>query len=144
MSILLSQWSESFKSSNIFGLFARLTQNSESNLKLTHAFLEFFFCPIHPTSSWYSRKCHQFFFFFFFSKIIFLLSHPHHLQEITRLPLWSIPQPPWTTNLKLLMHLKSIYTLFLTCYELKTTSLSLCLHIHPKNSSFWFKFFYGL
>ncbi|WZZ65140.1 hypothetical protein YC2023_076510 [Brassica napus] len=44
------------------GLFARLTQNSNSNLKLTHAFLGFFFCPIHPTSSYNSRKCHQNFF----------------------------------------------------------------------------------
>ena len=35
-----------------------------------------------------------------------------------------------------------LHSLFLTCYELKTTSLSLCLHIHPKNSSFWFKFFF--
>ena len=34
-----------------------------------------------------------------------------------------------------------LHSLFLICYELKTTSLSLCLHIHSKNSSFWFKFF---
>ena len=49
--------------------------------------------------------------FFFFLKLVFLLSQPHYLQVFTRLSLPSIPQPPRTTNLKLLMHLKSIYTL---------------------------------
>ncbi|CAG7909781.1 unnamed protein product, partial [Brassica rapa] len=47
------------------------------------------FCPIHPTSSYNSRKCHQI--FFFFLKMTFLLSHPHHLQVITTLSLSSIP-----------------------------------------------------
>ena len=45
----------------------------------------------------------------FFPKMIFLLFQPHHLQLFTRLSLRSIHQPPWTTNLKLLLHLKSNY-----------------------------------
>ena len=52
-------------------------------------------------------------FSFFFSKMVFLLSQPHHLQVFTRLSLPSIYQPPWTTNLKLLMHL-NWFTLFLS------------------------------
>ena len=73
--------------------------------------------------------------FFFLSKMTFLLSQPHHLQVFTRLSLPSIHQPPWTTNLKLLMHLKiDLHSFFLNSYELKTTSLSLSLHIHPKKT----------
>src|SRR5690606_3190225 len=30
----------------------------------------------------------------------------------------------------------NLHSLFLYCYELKPTSLSLCLYIHPKSSSF--------
>ena len=48
---------------------------------------------------------------FFSSKMAFLLKL-HQLQVFTRLSLPSIHQPPWTTNLRILMHLKSIYTLF--------------------------------
>ena len=49
---LSSQWRKiTYISAILLGLFARLTQNSKSNLKLTHAFLGFFFCLINPTSS---------------------------------------------------------------------------------------------
>ena len=56
------------------GLFAKLTYNSKSNTKLTSFFFENWFCPIHPTSSYNLRKCHQFFFSFFFENDIFTLS----------------------------------------------------------------------
>ena len=64
----------------------------------------------------------------------FLLFQPHHLQILTRLSLPSIHQPPWTTNLKLLMHFKSIYTSFSQFLWTKKTSLSSSLHIHLKKT----------
>ena len=39
-----------------------MTQNFKSTPKTTYAFFETLFCPIHPKSSSYSRKCHYFFF----------------------------------------------------------------------------------
>ena len=71
--------------------------------------------------------------FFVFSKMHILLYYPHLPQVLTILSLPSIPQPPWTNNLKLLMHLKiDLHSFILNFYELKTTSLSLSLNIHPK------------
>ena len=90
----------------IFWLFPKLTQNSKSNLKLTHVFFK-------KNLSYSSQKFILFTkipLVFFFSKMVFLLSQPHHLQVFTRLTLSSIHQPPWTTNLNLLIHLTLIYT----------------------------------
>ena len=76
---------------------------------------------------------HENFITCFFSKMHILLYHPHLTQVFRILPLPSIHQPPWITNLKLLMHLKiDLHSFFLNSYELKTTSLSLSLYIHPK------------
>ena len=73
--------------------------------------------------------------FFVFSKMHILLYYPHLPQVLTILSLPSIPQPPWTNNLKLLMHLKiDLHSFILNFYELKTTSLSLSLHIHQKKT----------
>ena len=79
---------------------------------------------------------------FIFSKTSFLLFHPHLFQVLTILSLPSIHQQPWTTHLKLLMHLKIDFdSFYLISYELKTTFLSLFFYIHPKNPRFWFKNF---
>ena len=105
-----------------------MTQNLKSNTKLTMFFYELWLVSFTPQSSDYSRKYHL-----FFLKMHILLYHPYLPQVITILSLSSIHQPPWTTNLKLLMHLKiDLHSFFLNSYELKTTSLSLSLHIHPK------------
>ncbi|KAG5411520.1 hypothetical protein IGI04_007839 [Brassica rapa subsp. trilocularis] len=72
---------------------------------------------------------------FFFSKIHILLYHPHLPQVFTILPLQSIHQPPCTTNLKLLMHLKNdLQSFFFNSYELKTTSLYFLSIFIEKNS----------
>ena len=77
--------------------------------------------------------------FFSFLKLHILLHHPHLSQVFTILSLPSIHQPPWTTILKLLMHLKiDLHSFFLNFYELKTISLSLSLLIHPKKSKILF------
>ena len=80
--------------------------------KLNYILIDvWFFWKFHlPYSSQKFRLFTKMPLIFFFSKMAFLLSQPHHLQLFTRLPLPSIHQPPWTTNLKLLMHLKSNYT----------------------------------
>ena len=127
-----SLWNLNHKYSIRF--FANMTQNSKSNTKLIHDFFETFICHIHPKSSDYLRKCDYYFFF----ENKFLLSHPHFLQVFTILTLPSIHQPPWTTNLKLLMHQKiDLHSFFLNYYELKTTSLCfLSIFIQKKNSRF--------
>ena len=108
-----------------------MTQNLKSNTKLTHVFLKLWLASFIPKVKIIYENAIT---FFFFSKCI-LLYHPHLPQVFTILQLPSIHQPPWTTNLKLLMHLKiDLHSFFLNSYELKTTSLSLFLHIHPKNS----------
>ena len=110
----------------------------KSNTKLIHNFFETFICSIHPKSSDYLRKYH-YFYFFIFSKISFLLSHLYLLRVFIILQLSSIHQPTWTTNLKLLMHLKIDFdSFYLISYDLKTTSISLSLCIHGKNPRFWF------
>ena len=87
-------------------IFAKLTQNSTR--KLTYVFWDISFVLF----TLQVQIIHENVIIIFFPKMTFLLSQPHHLQIFTRLPLPSIHQPPWTTNLKLLMHLKSIYTSF--------------------------------
>ena len=67
----------------------KMTQNFKSAPKITYAFFKTLFCPIHPRSSSYPRKCH-----YFFLKIMLLPYHPHLHQIFTTLPLTSIPQPP--------------------------------------------------
>ena len=111
-----------------------MTQNLKSHTKLTHVSFGTLTCFFHPQSSDYHENAITFFYlFFFFSKMHILLYRPHLPQVFTIFPLPSIHQPPWTTNLKLLIHLKSdLHSFFLNSYELKTTSLSLSLHIHPK------------
>ena len=108
-----------------------MTQNLKSNTKLTHVFFETLTCLFHPQKSNYLRKCHNFFFW----KMHIFLYYLHLPQVFTILSLPSIHQPPWTTNSKVLMHLKiDLHFFFLNSYELKTTSLSLSLHIHPKKT----------
>ena len=46
------------------GVLSKMTQNYKSNTKITYVFFETLFCPIHPRSSSYSKKCHYFFFFY--------------------------------------------------------------------------------
>ena len=110
-----------------------MTQNLKSNTKLTHVyFFETLTCLFHPQSTNYLRKYNHFF-FLIFSKMHILLYYLHLPQVFTILSLPTIYQPPWTTNLKLLMHLKiDLHSFILHFYELKT-SFSLSLHIHPKN-----------
>lgn len=87
-------------------IFAKMTQNSKSNTKPTYKFFRIFVCPVYLKISDYSQKYHYFLFvIFFLSKISILPYHPH-LQVFTILFVSSIHQPPWTTKLKFLMHLK--------------------------------------
>ena len=62
-------------------------------------------------------------FFFSFENVYFTLS-PSTSSSIHNIATSINNQPPWTTNLKLLMHLKiNLHSFFLDSYELKTTSL---------------------
>ena len=72
--------------------------------------------------------------FFFLSKTSILLYHPHVSKVFTILILPLIHQQPWTTNLKLLRHLKiDFHSSYLISYALKP-SLSLSLFIHQKKN----------
>ena len=115
--------------------FCKYDSKLESNTKLTHVFLKLWLASfIHKVQIIHENVI---IFFFFFSKMHILLYHPHLPQVFTILPLPSIYQPPWTTNLKFLMHLKiDLHSFFLNSYELKKTTLSLFLHIHKKNPEF--------
>ena len=86
----------------------------------------------------------NFFLFFFSENDIFTLSPS---SSSSNYKIFIVNNTPTTMNnqFEALNAPKiDLHSLFLTCYELKTTSLSFCLHIHPKNSSFWFKFFLWL
>ena len=82
-------------------IFAKMTRNSKSNTKLTYEFSFVLFIPkyqiIHENA--------LLFVCYFSSKMNILPYHPH-LQVFTILFVPSMHQPPWTTKLKLLMHLK--------------------------------------
>ena len=108
-----------------------MTQNLKSNTKLTHVFLELWLASSNPKVQIIHKNA-----FTFFSKIHILLYHPHLLQVFTILSLPSIHKPPWTINLKLLMHLKiDLHSFFLNSYELKTTFfhfLSIFIQKKPK------------
>ena len=115
-----------------------MTQNLKSNTKLTHVFLEIWL------ASFISKVqiVHENAIVFFFSKMHILLYHPHLSQVFTILLLPSIHQPPWTTNLKLLMHLKiNLHSFFPNFYELKTTFIYFISIFIQKNQNFDFKFF---
>jgi len=78
----------------------------------------------------------SFLFFFSFENVIFTLSTSSS-SSIYKIAI-TINTPTSMNNQFEALNAPQIdlHSLFLTCYELKTTSLSLCLHIHPKNSSF--------
>ena len=84
-----------------------MTQNSKSTTKLTYVFFYIYFVLFTPEVQIIHENTIK---LLFFSKMTFLLSQAHHLQVFTRLSLSWIYQPPWTINLKFLMHLKLIYT----------------------------------
>ena len=131
---------------NIRSIVERVFCNIDSKFKVkpktNPCFSWIFFCLIHPTSSYNSRKCHQII-FFLSENDIFTLS-PSSSSSNYKIVI--VINTPTTMNNQFETFNApkiDLHSLFLTCYELKTTSLSLCLHIHPKNSSFWFKIFYG-
>ena len=88
------------------------------------------FFPIHPTSSYNSRKCHQF--FFLFENDIFTLS-PSSSSSNYKIAIVINTTTTMNNQFEALNAPKiDLPFFFLHSYELNTTSLSLSLHIKLK------------
>ena len=118
----------------------------DSKLEVKHKINPCFFWNFNLPFSPPKFRLHENAITFFFLKMHILLYHPHLPQVFTILSLPSIHQPPWTTNLKLLMHLKiNLHSFFLNSYEAKKTFLyflSIFIQKKPKNlilKILWFK-----
>ena len=105
-------------------------------------FFEIFICPIHPKSLNYSQKCHYFLLFLFFSKMSISLHHLSSSTSIYNIAIAMNTQPHWTTNLKLLMHLKiDFYSSYLISYALKQHLFHFLSIFIKKTQDFDSKFF---
>ena len=103
----------------IVGLFAKLTYNSKSNTKLTSLFfLEISFALFTPQVHIIHENA-----IIFFLKMTFLLSNPHYLQIITRLPLSKNTLATMNNQFEAFNAPKiDLPFFFLHSYELNTTS----------------------
>ena len=113
---------------NILGLFANLTQNSNSTLELTHIFLNFSFAL-------FTHK------FILFTKMPLVLFSKNDVFTLSTSSSSSIYKIVIDINTPTTMNNQSealnapqidLHSFFRNSYELKTTSLSLYFHIHPK------------
>jgi len=119
------------------GVFCKIDSKLKVKSKTNPCFSWIFLLPYSPPQV---HDIHEntitFFLFFFSENDIFTLS-PSSSSNNYKIVI--VINTPTTMNnqFEALNAPKiDLHSLFLTCYELKTTSLSLCLHIHPKNSSF--------
>ena len=122
-------------------VFCKYDSKLEVKHKINPCFFGTLICIFHPKFRLFTKMSS-----FFFFKMHILLYHTHLPQVFTILSLPSIHQPPWTTNLKLLMHLKiNLHSFFLNSYEAKKTFLyflSIFIQKKPKNlilKILWFK-----
>ena len=125
------------KCGQINGLFANLTQNSKSNTNLTSPSFLYIFALFTPHIQIIYENIINFFLNSFFTLLTSSSSSTYKIAIAINTPTTMNNQFEALNAPKIDLH-----SHFLTYYEIKTTSLSLCLHIHPKNSSFWFNFFF--
>lgn len=111
--------------------FAKLTQNSKSNLKLTYVFFWIFRLPYSPHKFILFTKM-PLVFFFLFENDIFTLSTSSS-SNIYKISITINTSTTMNTQFEALNAPQiDLNSLFLNSYELKTTPLSLSLYIHPK------------
>ena len=123
-------------SAYILGFFAKQTQNSKSTTKLTYIFLDIFLSYPPHKFRLFMKIPLNFYFILFFKNDIFTLSTSTTSSIYKIVIVFNTPTTMNNQFEALNLPQIDLHFFFLNSYELKTTSLSLSLHIHPKNPRF--------